>query len=71
MYNNKYFSDTGMLILFNYLFMYFYFWSRCLHRCVLFFSRCGQWWLLFAAVSGLIVVVASCCGLGALELELQ
>ena len=24
MYNNKYFSDTGMLILVNYLFMYFY-----------------------------------------------
>ena len=70
MYNNKYFSDTGMLILFNYLFMYFYFWSR-FHRCVLFFSHCGQWWLLFTAVSGLIVVVASCCGLGALELELQ
>ena len=51
--------------------MYFYFWSHCLHCCVLVFSCCGEWWLLFVAVSGLIVVEASCCSLGALELKLQ
>ena len=26
------------------------------------FSSCGEWGLLFVAVHGLLIVVASCCG---------
>ena len=48
-----------------------------LHFCAQAFSSCGEWGLLFIAVCGLLIVVAShcrgfsCCGAQALHAQAQ
>ena len=39
---------------------------RCCARA---FSSCGKWGLLFVAVRGLLIAVASCCGVQALGMQ--
>ena len=46
--------------LFIYLFILFiYFWLLGLRCCTRAFSSCGEWGLLFVAVHGLLIAVAS------------
>ena len=47
--------------LFIYLFIYLFMAVLGLHCCVRAFSSCGEWGLLFVAVCGLLIVVASLC----------
>ena len=56
------------LISFLNLFLFYLFLAALgLCCCAWAFSRCGEWWLLFVAVHGLLIVVASlCCGARAL-----
>ena len=45
--------------LFSFLFFYLFLAAFGLHCCVRAFSSCGEWGLLFVAVRGLLIVVAS------------
>ena len=47
------------LFLFIYLFIYLFLAVLGLHCCARAFSSCGEWGLLFVAVCGLLIVVAS------------
>ena len=51
----------SFLVFFLILFI-FYFWLRCVFVAVCgLFSSCGEWALLFVAVRGFLIVVASLC----------
>ena len=50
---------TEMIYLFIYLFMYLFLAALCLCCCAQAVSSCSEWGILFLAVRGLLIAVAS------------
>ena len=59
-------SRLFFFFLINLFILFIYFWLLGLHGCVRAFSSCGEQGLLFIAVRGLLIAVASRCGARAL-----